>query len=151
VEPLDFGTRYIGSNDEIDLSKLICPTGFVTQLHHVIVPATCLLSHGISQYPPQHGKRKLALTSSRAKLSTAAEVCRNFKISRRTLFRWKACWEQTRGLQLVKKQTVPFKLNPEEPRNLLVEFDKRPGLTNSQAAALLDHRINHRTISDYLK
>ncbi|KAI9088856.1 hypothetical protein DFS34DRAFT_698400 [Phlyctochytrium arcticum] len=83
--------------------------------------------------------------------STAAEVCRTFKVSRRTLFRWKARWEQTRDLQPVKNKGTPFKLNPEEQRNLLVEFDKCPGLTNSQAAALLDHRINHRTVSDYLK
>lgn len=80
--------------------------------------------------------------------STAAEVCSTFKISRRTLFRWKARWEQTRDLQPVKNKGTPLKLTPEERQKLLVEFDKRPGLTNSQAAALLDHRINHRTVSD---
>jgi transposase len=53
-------------------------------------------------------------------------------------------------LSPVKNKGPSFKLNLQEQQSLLIEFDKRPGLTNSQAAALVAHRINHRTVSDYL-
>jgi transposase len=83
--------------------------------------------------------------------STASEVCKTFKVSRRSLFRWKAKWEKNHDLSPLKQRGSSYKLTPEEQQLLLAEFNKCPSLTNMQAAAIFDNRINHRTVSDYLK
>jgi transposase len=83
--------------------------------------------------------------------STASEVCKLFKVNRRTLFRWKARWGQTHNLQPIKRAGPYFKLTDEQRKYLLNQFELNPGLTNEQAATLLDNTIKPRTVSDYLK
>lgn len=83
--------------------------------------------------------------------STASEVCKLFKVNRRTLFRWKARWELTHNLQPTKRTGPGFKLTDEQQQFLLSQFELNPGLTNEQAATLLENTIKPRTVSDYLK
>jgi len=81
---------------------------------------------------------------------SASEVCFMYKVSRRTLFRWKRQWDETQTLKPKPITGRPPKLGENDQARLLCLFATNPNTTNTEASRFLGN-IKPRTVSDYLK
>ena len=86
-----------------------------------------------------------------SRISNTADVCRKFKINRRTLFRWKKKWSEDHNLSDKVLLGSRPKLTANETEQLLDLFRTNPGTTNDQAAVFLNHKIKPQSVSNYLK
>ena len=68
---------------------------------------------------------------------STSEICSEYKISLRTLYRWKKKWEDTKSLERKPISGRPLKLNSSENNYLLGLYAEKPSITNDQVTHLV--------------
>ena len=80
---------------------------------------------------------------------TTSEVCAQYKVKRRTLYKWKKQWEDHGTLESRPRTGRPRKLTTSDEERLLALFHETPTLTNREIGRIMG--IGKSTVSDYLK